>query len=93
MKERCHLRQSDNHRCETIVKCYYITLENVGLIAVFSFAHLGDGKTLGLLTNVTDGEDNYHFRQTGVLYRCTRQLYWTGVLDRCTTSRPYRPPT
>ena len=26
---------------------------------LFSFAHLGDGKTLGLLTNVTD----YHYHQ------------------------------
>ena len=43
----------------------------------FSFAHLGDGKTLGLLTNV---RDYHHFRQTGVLG--TRQVYWTGVLDR-----------
>ena len=25
-----------------------------GLLIIFSFAHLGDGKTLGLLINVTD---------------------------------------
>ena len=30
------------------------------ILSFFSFAHLGDGKTLGLLTNVTD---HYHFRQ------------------------------
>ena len=37
---------------------------------IFSFAHLGDGKTHGLLTNVRD-----HFRQTGVLDRCTGPVY------------------
>ena len=29
---------------------------------------------------------HYHFRQTGVLDRCTRPVYWTGVLDRCTST-------
>ena len=42
---------------------------------IFSFAHLGDGKTLGFLTNVTD-DDDYHFRQ----------VHWTGALDRCTST-------
>ena len=40
---------------------------------IFSFAHIGDGKTLALLTNVTDY--HYHFRQTGVLDRCTGLVY------------------
>ena len=38
---------------------------------LFSFAHLGDGKTLGLLTNVP------------LPPPLDRQVYWTGVLDRC----------
>ena len=43
---------------------------NYKRIDVISFAHLGDGKILGLLTNVTD---DYHFRP----------VHWTGALDRC----------
>ena len=30
------------------------------LMDIFSFAHLGDGKTLGLLTNVRD-HSHYHY--------------------------------
>ena len=46
---------------------------------ISSFAHLGDGKTLAFLTNVRD-DYHYHFRQTGVLDRCTGQVHWTSVL-------------
>ena len=48
----------------------------VDWVSIFSFAHLGDGKTLGLLTNVRDDDDDSHYH--------FRQVYWTGVLDRCT---------
>ena len=46
---------------------------------VFSFAHLGDGKTLGLLTYVTDSSHSHQFRQI------TPALYYTGPL----LHRPY----
>ena len=72
-----------------------------GKLVVFSFAHLGDGKTLGLLTNVTD---HYHFRQitpalnyTGpILHRpyITPALYYTGpILHRPILHQPFNLTT
>ena len=62
----------DKHKNMYILVFHYFT--------TFSFAHLGDGKTPALLTNVTDSH-YHHLRQTGVLDRCTGPVYWTGVLD------------
>ena len=38
-----------------------------------------DARTHCLPRNVS-----YQFRQTGVLDRCTRQVYWTGVIVQLT---------
>ena len=40
-----------------------------------------DARTHCLPRNV---RDHYQFRQTGVLDRCTRQVYWTGVIVQLT---------